>query len=288
MSTTWLDLKHPLGPPLEHLLRDLDHLFRSRGIPYLLTGGMAREILLHHGYGCPTGRLTTDVDFGVTLSSWQDFQALKDALEDSGTFHPDPRMVQRMIYRPAGSTFDMNIDLVPFGTIAGSQGEIAWPPDGSHVMRVLGYAQALTTAIHVRLDDACWIPLASAPGLVIMKLMAWMDQGEARLGRDAVDFIEVLRQCPHVLTDQELYDHHPESMERYDFRVEPAAAYILGKQVADLADEPLRHTINEALRPASREKMLNHFLRSRSLVDSSQRLAETSELLESFEAGWRG
>lgn len=81
-------------------------------------------------------------------------------------------------------------------------------------MRVLGYTQALASAIDLRLDDTRWVPLASSPGLACMKLVAWMDRGDARLGRDAVDFVELLHQYSHVLTGQELYDDHPEAMDR--------------------------------------------------------------------------
>jgi predicted nucleotidyltransferase len=121
-----------------------------------------------------------------------------------------------------------------------------------------------------------------------MKLVAWMDRGDARLGRDAVDFLELLHQYSHVLTDPELYDDHPEAMDRYDFRAEPAAAFILGKQVARLADDRLREVIGEALELESKQKMLDYFLRERSFQDSSARLEEASHLLEAFEAGWRG
>jgi len=69
MTATWLDLRHPLDPHLDRLLRDLDSAMRMRGLPYLLTGGMAREVLLHYGHGCAPGRATTDVDLGVTMAS---------------------------------------------------------------------------------------------------------------------------------------------------------------------------------------------------------------------------
>lgn len=288
MSTTWLDLQRPLDPRLDRLLRDLDGLFRSRSFDYLLTGGMAREILLHYGHGCATGRATQDVDFAVTLPCWEAYEALRSALVDTGTFRPDPKETQRMIHRDSGTGLETKVDLVPFGAIAGPDGALAWPPDGSHVMRVLGYAQALASAIHLRLDKTRWVPLASGPGLACMKLVAWMDRGDARLGRDAVDFLELLHQYSHVLTDPELYDEHPEAMDRYDFKAEPAAAFILGKQVARLADDRLREVIGEALEPTSAQKMLDYFLRERSFLDSSVRMEEATQLLEAFGAGWRG
>jgi len=288
MTATWLDLKHPLDPRLDRLLRDLDDFFRSLRIAYLLTGGMAREILLHYGHGCPPGRATKDVDFGVTLSSWKDYEALRSALTDTGAFRPDLKEAQRMIHQAPDTGFETKVDLLPFGAIAGPDEALAWPPDGSHLMRVLGYSQALAAAIHLRLDDKKWVPLASGPGLACMKLVAWMDQGDARHGRDAVDFMELLHQYSHVLTDKELYDDYPEAMDRYDFRAELAAAYILGQQVAGLAEALLREVITNALHDESKRKMLDYFLRERNAQDSSTRLEESSRLLNAFEMGWHG
>jgi predicted nucleotidyltransferase len=192
---------------------------------------------------------------------------------------------QRVIHLDPETGLEMKVDLVPFGPLAGMDGTLAWPPDGSHVMRVLGYSQALTTAIHLRLDAVRWVPLASAPGIAIMKLVTWADRGEARLGRDAVDFIEIMRQHSFVLTDKELYDDFPEAMERYEFRVEPAAAWILGKQVAGLMDEALREVIMGTIRPESKIRMINHSLKERGSVGSDEREAEAALMLDAFEQG---
>jgi len=287
MTATWLDLHHPLGPHLDRLLRDLDDQMRMRRLPYLLTGGIAREILLHYGHGCAPGRATTDVDLGVTMASWEAYEALKLGMRDSGLFRPDPKETQRVIHRNPENGVETRVDLVPFGAIAGPDGELAWPPDGSHVMRVLGYAQALSAAIHLRLDESCWVPLASAAGIAVMKLVAWMDRGEARLGRDAVDFIEILRQHAHILTDKELYDDHPDAMEQYEFRVEPAAAWILGTQAASMMDGALRDVIMAAFRADSKTRMINYFMRVQGFQGMDEREAETALLLEAFERGIR-
>lgn len=288
MTATWLDLKRPLDARLDTLLRDLDDLLRTREIPYLLTGGMAREILLYYGHGCARGRETTDVDFGVTLPSWEAYADLRTSLTNSGRFRPDPKETQRVIHRNPSTGLETRVDLVPFGTIAGPDGKLAWPPDGSHVMRVLGYTQAMASAIRLRLDESRWVPLASASGIAMMKLVAWADRGEARWGRDAVDFLEVLRQHGHVLTEKELYDDYPEAMESYGFVVEPAAAWILGKQVAGLVDDRLKDVILGALQSDSRIRMLNYFLKESSFQPTDAREAEAALLLEAFERGFRG
>lgn len=51
-----------------------------QGIRYVLTGGMAREILLHFGHDCPPGRATTDLDFGVILPDWDAYERLRAVL----------------------------------------------------------------------------------------------------------------------------------------------------------------------------------------------------------------
>lgn len=130
-----------------------------------------------------------------------------------------------------------------------------------------------------------WVPLASAPGIAIMKLVTWADRGEARLGRDAVDFLEVLRQHSYILTDKELYDDFAEAMEQHEFRLEPAAAWIPGKQVAGLMDETLREVIMETIRPESKIRMINHFLKERSFLDPDEREAEIALMLDAFEQG---
>jgi predicted nucleotidyltransferase len=71
MTTSWLELKHPLEPHFVRLLGDLDDVLQAHGILYLLSGAMAREILLHSGHGCARGRQTTDMDFGVTVRDWE-------------------------------------------------------------------------------------------------------------------------------------------------------------------------------------------------------------------------
>lgn len=288
MTATWLEPKRPLDPSLERLLRDLDGLLKSRNIPYLLTGGMAREILLHYGYACPPGRVTTDVDFGIALPSWAAYTELKLALAASGRFRPDPKETQRVIHQNPETGLETRVDLVPFGAIAGPTEELAWPPDRSHVMSVMGYTQALATAIHLRLDETCWVPLASASGLVLMKLVAWADRGEARLGRDAVDFLEILRQHAHLLTEQELYDEYPEAMEKYEFREAPAAAWLLGKQVAGLVEDRLREVIQGTLQGDSRIRMINHSLKIRGFQGFDEREQEAEFLLDAFEQGLRG
>lgn len=132
MTTSWLELKRPLEPHFVRLLGDLDDVLQAQGIPYLLSGAMAREILLHYGHGCARGRETSDMDFGVTVRGWKAYEALKESLVASGRFRLDTRDTQRVIHTDSGTGLETRVDLVPFGAIADADGTIAWPPDARH------------------------------------------------------------------------------------------------------------------------------------------------------------
>lgn len=285
MTTTWLELRRPLEPHLVGLLRDLDDVLREQGITYLLGGAMAREILLHYGHGCARGRETSDMDFGVTLRDWTAYEKLRESLVASGRFRLDAKEAQRVIHTEAATGLETRVDLVPFGAIAGADGTIAWPPDGAHVMHVLGYEQALACAIRLKIDGTRWIPMASAAGLAIMKLVAYGDRSARTHGRDAADLFELLRHHAETLSDAKLYDAYPEAMERYEFRPEPAGAWILGKQVSEQLDSRLRDWLTDILRPESRTKMLNYMIRGHHKLEPELWEAEAHLILLAFERG---
>lgn len=285
MTTTWLELRHPLEPHFVELLGDLDDVLRGQGIPYLLSGAMAREILLHYGHGCTRGRETSDMDFGVTVADWKAYKALRESLVASGRFRLDPKEAQRVIHTHTRTGLETRVDLVPFGAIAGADGTIAWPPDGAHVMHVLGYEQAMACSIRLKIDGMRGVPMASAVGLAIMKLVAYEDRAARTQGRDAADLFELLRHHAETLSDAQLYDADPEAMERYEFRPEPAGAWILGRRVSEQLDDQLRGWMRNILRPESRSKMLNHMIRGHHALESETREAEVNLLLEAFQQG---
>ena len=285
MSVTLLELRRPLDPQFVALLSDLDSVLRVREIPYLLSGAMAREILLHYGFGCPPGRRTTDMDFGVTVRDWAAYGDLKNALVASGRFMEIPKKVQRLIHRNPKTGAETQVDLVPFGGVASADGSIAYPPDHDHVMRVLGYDEALRCAIHLQVEQFFTIPVASAVGQMILKMVAWEDRASRTKGRDAVDMMELLRNYAATLSNEELYDTYPEAMELHEFQQDPAAAWILGKRVSEQVDDSLHSTLTHILRQDSRVNLLNHMISQRQFGDLGEREAEADALLQAFERG---
>jgi len=58
-------------------------------VDYLLTGSLPREIALYHVFGLDKGRGTADVDFGISVQSWEQFEQLRAAFLASGQFEKD-------------------------------------------------------------------------------------------------------------------------------------------------------------------------------------------------------
>ena len=82
------------------------------------------------------------------------------------------------------------LDLVPFGGIQDEAANISWPPKGNMVMNVLGFEEALqnATSVIISKDPLLEIPVASPPGMALLKLVAWTDRDTEKKAKDARDF----------------------------------------------------------------------------------------------------
>lgn len=71
----------PVDPLTIAASRAIDGAARALKLPYFLAGAMARDILLTHVHGINTGLATVDVDFGVAVASWDEFDKIKAKFE---------------------------------------------------------------------------------------------------------------------------------------------------------------------------------------------------------------
>ncbi len=124
----------------------------------LIVGAFARDLLLAYAHGIPIGRQTEDLDLGLAVGTWDDFEQLRRAMLASGRFASTA--VAHRLRRGA-----LLVDLVPFGAIETAQRTLAWPPDGLVVMDVFGYQEALRAAIDVRLPGDVATRVVPLPGL---------------------------------------------------------------------------------------------------------------------------
>ena len=214
-----------------------------------MVGASARDLVLHYGYGSRIERATADIDVGIEVPSWDAFQVLKEKLLEGGF---SPTDAEHRLLSPDGT----EVDIIPFGPIEDEHAEIAWPPDGDWVMNVLGFSEALENAQDVRIQEepVVEIPVATPEGMVLLKLIAWVDRTPDMRSRDAKDLKYLLSTYENIPEVENELHQNQELMEGYNWDLTLAAAYQLGVDAEAIAEDPTFDAIAELLED-DREKL---------------------------------
>ena len=154
-------------------------------------------------------------------------------------------------------------------------------------MNVLGYEAALRHAWRLPLPNQIEIPMASLPGTVLLKLMAWRDRGEARGGKDALDLMTILESYDEVLGQDALFGPLQDLLVAYQFDQTATAAQALGAEVRDMAEARTLEVLLEPFTEQGLDSLKSHMIRKYQTVDRSRPLARAGELLKALESGLR-
>ncbi len=275
---TLVHLKTPLPDGKLAVLTLMDRVARQVNLRYLVVGATARDILMYYLHGLPLNRASPDIDFAVAIESWSAFTALKAALLREPPLRPDMRIPHRLHY---SATVDdgFPVDLVPFGGVEISPAQVAWPPDMAIVMNVAGYAEALDSAVTVYIADDCEIPVASIPGLVMTKLIAWLDRGQSN-PKDAVDFRYLLENYADAGNADRLYGEELPLLHSCGYQLEHAGPRLLGLDVASIALAESKQQIVDILADRQlHDRLVAHMLRGEAHSDGAVEKIE-SQLAE--------
>jgi predicted nucleotidyltransferase len=239
--TTSLNLTNKLPAGIVEVYGRLHNIAATLDIPVLIVGAAARDIILVHGFGAAIERGTRDVDFGIEIQSWAHYQALRQALIQTGfTAHPAK---PHQLNTPDSDGMPWEIDLIPFGSVSDSAGQIRWPPKHDFAMSVLGFAEVYANAWEITLSDnpQLSVKVASPAGILLLKLMAWTERGPEFQGKDAADIYYVIRhyaKIPHIINS--LYDD--DYMEAQGYDDIQASAMKLADEVLAMANSlTLKH-----------------------------------------------
>jgi predicted nucleotidyltransferase len=134
--------------------------------------------------------------------------ALKRALVEIGQYSLHPHKGQRLISEDGAL-----IDIVPFGGVEDSKGNITWPPEYAIVMNALGFEEAFRHAVRVRLASYLEVRVSSLAGLALMKLIAWDDR---RLNSDAKDLRFIISSYLQAGNEERVYGDGAEHSELLD------------------------------------------------------------------------
>lgn len=215
---------NPDRVPFPGTLRAIAELARRTGVDVLLVGATARDVALAaEGHDSVT-RATKDVDIAVAVADHQSYVGLVTGLDRARNGNPHKFLVQ-----------GVEVDIIAFGGIEREDRTIEWP-DGTQ-LNTLGFAEALWSALELRLPDGLTLAVASLSAQVALKIFAWGDRGHWT-SRDAVDLRTLLHAFSEGRRLDDIYaDQHFHLLETYDFEVRAVGAHLLGIEVRrDLGD----------------------------------------------------
>ena len=254
MSRNLLNLSKKIDSLTIRLFEDITNIAGSMGIPFFVVGATARDIILTYGYGVNIVRATSDIDFGVQVSDFDQYEKLKKELISSGLFELTNE-IQRLKYKSS-----LLIDIVPFGAIMNRDGSVYWPPDHEVKMNALGFIESYENAVNVRLRESpvLEIPFATLAGLAIMKIISWNDNYPERK-KDALDLSVIMRYYLDAGNEDRLFESEVDIIESLqeaggvDYL--KAGARMLGRDMEKIAE------------PESKKKIIEIFERETSEQD---------------------
>jgi predicted nucleotidyltransferase len=235
-----MNLSKQLDNALVELYRVINEVAEELGIPFLVVGASARDLVFEYVYGMNIQRATKDVDFGIQIASWSEFEIVKEELKKKG--FKETKNAHRL-----ESQYVYPIDIVPFGGVEDHEANIEWPPLGEQVMKVLGFSEAFEHADIVNICDnpALKLKVASPIGLTLMKFIAWQDRSFDKRRKDATDLHYMLISYEKLPgTKLRLYDDL-ELLELYDGDISLIGAHLLGQDSREIASKGTSDFINK-------------------------------------------
>lgn len=252
---TSLDVSRKLDQVSIDLLLAVDSAAAALDVSYCVIGAFARDVVLGLCFGIDTGEATRDVDFGLMMDDWAQFEELRARLMAHKGFAEYRGIPHRLTYRGV-----RQLDIVPFGGIEQKSGEIAWPPEFTTVMSTIGLRQAHARALQIIIAEGRSLPFASPAALALMKLIAWSERGSSVHRKDARDLSLLLMNYLRVGNEERLYTEHAALLDEADFDFSAAGARILGRDLASIAGRDTRihleHILEKGMDGAQGEPLL--------------------------------
>lgn len=244
---------------------------QAQRLDFFIAGALARDIWLDYIHRVPVARLTRDIDIGIHVSSWTEFDSLRARLISDARFVPDAHRLHRLFM----SSAEVPLDIVPFGGVEDRERRIAWPPEGETIMSLFGFAEAFRTAPLLELAPQLLVRVTSLAALAALKLISWSERGR-ETNRDAVDFWLILKNYGDPCHRERLLLEEDETLTAEHYDLSRAGARMLGTDMGRILGRQgavrLKAIVDAELDDARPQRLLSVAVRSATAENDFERL----------------
>lgn len=229
---------------LKQVLLSVEEACRDLEIDFYIIGALARDIWFEP-HGIIMGG-TKDIDFAVRVGQEDQFYALKELLITKHRFGPF-RGNAFVLFAPN----KIQIDILPFGGIEVNDGVVV-TGEGLREIKVNGFKEVFKMAVHdVRVLENNEFKVATLPGIILLKLIAFDDRPEQR-AKDPLDIRAIIEHYFELQSDL-IYEAHNDLFgSDIGASLTRIAARVIGREMA----KPL--SANSELRSRVRQILARH------------------------------
>jgi predicted nucleotidyltransferase len=276
MKNTSIDLSGKISETTVSILIEIEKIAVKLDFPFFVVGATARDFILEHQFDIKLSRATIDIDIGVIVSGWDQFELLKDELLSLREFSLSQQK-QRLIYEDK-----FPIDIIPFGRIANEDGSITWPPDHENRMSITGFQECYQHAISIKLslNPELVVKVVSLAGLALLKLISW-DDNPVRRNKDAPDLFLIMKCYLDAGNLDRLLDEAIDTFKVRDYEL--ASASFLGRDIRNISSPATKAKLIEILERESKSKQ-GHKIAIDVMQSDSYRNQSYERVVEYFNA----
>ncbi|NQT69128.1 MAG: nucleotidyl transferase AbiEii/AbiGii toxin family protein [Desulfobacteraceae bacterium] len=276
MKNISIDLSGKISETAISILIEIEKIAVKLDFSFFIVGATARDIILEYQFDIKPSRATIDIDIGVLVSGWDQFELLKNELLSLREFSPS-KQKQRLLYED-----NFPVDIIPFGTIAAEDGSITWPPDHENRMSIAGFQECYQHAISVKLSSnpELVVKVVSLAGLALLKLISW-DDNPVRRSKDAPDLFLIMKNYLDAGNLDRLIDEAIDTFKEGDFEL--ASARFLGRDIGDISSPVTKTILIEILEREAKAKQ-GHKIAMDVMQNDSYRNQSYERVVEYFNA----
>lgn len=268
-----------LEPNFLECINIISEITDKFGIPFLLIGATARDIIFEHLHGVKSPRITMDIDIAVEVAAWNSYDLIKNELLNKYGFVATDQ-IQRFRHKEK----EIILDVVPFGSIA-KDGNLIWR-ENQNSMNVSALSEINKRSQIIHIENHFDLKIPATEDLIVLKLLSWNDTYPLR-PRDAEDILFMIKNYERIFEIESIFDNYPDIIEKEGFDLTFTCCVILGIKIKKSSSELTFRKLVDLLEKETDENGSNELLRQMDgNIDESRNLL--TKVLEGMENHNRG